>query len=83
MSVRRDFELWTFNIVETAIDYRDFGSWTKCILYYAMFRYAPHRFISLNSPMGVKEWNVRDCVCLAQGVPLFEIVALLEYMSPC
>jgi hypothetical protein len=24
MNVRRDLELWTFNIVETAIDYRDF-----------------------------------------------------------
>jgi hypothetical protein len=25
MDLRRDFELWTFNIVETAIDYGDFG----------------------------------------------------------
>jgi hypothetical protein len=23
MNLRRDLELWTFNIVETAIDYRD------------------------------------------------------------
>jgi hypothetical protein len=28
MDLRRDFELWTFDIV-TAIDYEDFGSWTK------------------------------------------------------
>jgi hypothetical protein len=41
MNLRRDLELWTFNIVETAIDYGSFGSWTKCILYYAMFRYSP------------------------------------------
>jgi len=24
LNLRRDFELWTFNIVETGIDYRDF-----------------------------------------------------------
>jgi hypothetical protein len=30
MNIRRDFEFWTFNIVETAIDYGEFGSWTKC-----------------------------------------------------
>ena len=41
MNLRRDFELWTFNIIETAIDYGDFGSWTKCILHSAMFRYGP------------------------------------------
>jgi hypothetical protein len=41
MNLRRDFELWPFNIVEIAIDYRDFGIWTKCILDYAMFRYGP------------------------------------------
>jgi hypothetical protein len=30
MNLRRDFELWTFNIVETAIAYGDSGSWTIC-----------------------------------------------------
>jgi hypothetical protein len=29
MNLRRDFELWTFNTVETAIDYGDFRSWTN------------------------------------------------------
>jgi hypothetical protein len=43
IEIRRDFEFWTFNIVETAIDYGDFGSWTKCTFYYAMARYGPHR----------------------------------------
>ena len=42
MNLRRDLELWIFNIVETAIDYEDFKSWTKCILHYAMFKYTPH-----------------------------------------
>ena len=37
MNLRRDLELWTFNIVETAIDYEDF---VFCILHYAMFKYA-------------------------------------------
>jgi hypothetical protein len=40
MNLRRDLELWTFNIVATAIDYEDFESWTKCILHYAMFKYS-------------------------------------------
>jgi hypothetical protein len=29
-NLKRVFKLWTFNIVETAIDCGDFGSWTKC-----------------------------------------------------
>ena len=41
MILRRDFKLWIFDIVETAIDYEDFKSWTKCILHYAMFKYGP------------------------------------------
>ena len=41
MNLRRDFELWTFNILETAIDYENFESWTECILHYAMFKYGP------------------------------------------
>lgn len=32
--------LWTYNIVETAIDW-DFWSWTKCNLHYVVFRCAP------------------------------------------
>ena len=45
INLRRDLELWTFNIIETAIDYGDFGSWTKCILHYALFGYGPHRLM--------------------------------------
>jgi hypothetical protein len=43
MNLRRVFELPTFNIVETAIDYGSIRSWTKCIFYYALGRYGPHR----------------------------------------
>jgi len=57
-------------MVETAIDYRDFGSWTKCILHYVMFRYGLSRFICLNNPMGLREWNVMICIYLGQGVAL-------------
>ena len=78
MNLRRDLELWTFNIVATAIDYEDFESWTKCILHYAMFKYGPHRLMCLNKPMGAREWNVMVCICLAQGVALLGGVALLE-----
>ena len=55
MNVGRDSELKTFNIAETAID---FGSWTKCIFYYAMARCGPHRLMCLNKPRGAREWNV-------------------------
>ena len=59
MNLRRDLEPWNFNIVETAIDYEDFKSWTKCILHYAMFRYPPpNRLICLSTPVGAREWNV-------------------------
>jgi hypothetical protein len=54
MSLTRDFELWTFNIIETA-NYGDFKSRNKCILHYAMFRYGPHRLIYLNKSMEAKE----------------------------
>jgi hypothetical protein len=57
MNLRRDLELWTFNIVETAIDYVDFGSWT-------MFKYRPHRLMFLNEYMGTREWNVMVCISL-------------------
>ena len=69
--------LWTFNIVETAIDYGDLWSWTKCILHYAMFRYGPHRLIYLDKSMGARDWNVMGCIYLAQRVALLEGVALL------
>jgi hypothetical protein len=32
VNLRRDVELWTFDIVATAIDYENIESWTKCIL---------------------------------------------------
>ena len=69
MNLRRDFELWTFNIVETAIDYEDFESWTKCILHYVMFKYAPlPRLMCLDKSTGAREWNVMVCIFLDQGV---------------
>jgi hypothetical protein len=55
MNLRRDFKLWTFNTVETAIDYGGFGSWTKYIFYYSMGRYGPHRLMCLNKPVGIRE----------------------------
>ena len=59
MDLRRDFDLSTFNIVDTAIDYEDFESWTKCnILHYAMDGYVPHSLRCLNNPMRAREWNV-------------------------
>ena len=57
----------TFNIVETAIDYGDSGSWTKCILHYAIFKYGPHRLISLNKPIGTREWKYDGLYMLEPG----------------
>jgi hypothetical protein len=78
MNVRRDFELWTFNIIEAVMDYGGFGSWSKCTLHYAMFRYGPHRLMHLNKPIGAREWNVMACIFVAQRVALLGGVALLE-----
>ena len=78
MNLRRDLELWTFIIVETAIDYEDFESWTKCIFHYAMFKYVPYRLMCLNKSMGAREWNVMVCIFLGLGVALFGGVTKLE-----
>ena len=63
MDLRRNFELWTFNIVETGIDYGNFGSWTKCIFFLSMAIYGPHRLICLNKPMGARERKVMVSIC--------------------
>ena len=76
MNLRRDFELWTFNIVETALDYEDFRSWTKCIFHYAMFRYGPHRLMFQQAYVG-QEVECDGLCMLGQGVALLG-VALLE-----
>jgi hypothetical protein len=50
-------DLWTFNIVETTLDYEDFESWTKCILHDAMFKYGPpntHVFEQIYGGQGVE-----------------------------
>ena len=78
MNLRRDFELCTFNNVEIALDYGDTGSWTKCILHYAMFRYGPHRFLCLNKSIGAREWIVMVYICSVHRVALLDDVALLD-----
>jgi hypothetical protein len=55
-----------------------FGSWTKCILHYAMFMYGPHRLICLDIPIRAREWNAMVYMCSGQGVVLLKDVALLE-----
>jgi hypothetical protein len=82
MNLRRDLELWTFNIVETAIDYEDFESQTKCILHYVMFTYGPsltHVFEQVYGGQGVE---CHGLYILGPGIylPPFGGVALLEYM---
>jgi hypothetical protein len=77
-NLRRDLKLWIFNIVETAIDYEDFKSLTKCIFHYAMFKYIPHRLMCLNKSMGAREWNVMVCIFFGQGVATFGGVTKLE-----
>ena len=76
INLRRDFELWILNIVETAIGYGEFRSWTKCIFYYVTFRYGPYKLICLDKPMGAREWNVMVCICSAQGVALLGVALL-------
>ena len=78
MNLRRDLELWTFNIVETAIDYEDFGSWTKCICIMLCLSMAPTDSCFFNKSMGTREWNVMVCIFLDQGVAPSGGVALME-----
>jgi hypothetical protein len=78
MNLRRDLKLWIFNIVETAIDYEDFKSLTKCIFHFAMFKYVPHRLMCLNKSIGAREWNVMVCIFFGQGVAIFGGVTKLE-----
>lgn len=63
MYLRRDFELWTSNIVETAIDYGEVR--LNVFFYYDMTTYDPHRLICFNKPMKAREWNVVVLICLA------------------
>jgi len=65
--------LWTLDIVETAINYGDFWSWTKYILHYTMFRSDPHRLICLNKPMRTRKWNVMVSICLVQEQHCWEV----------
>jgi hypothetical protein len=60
MNLKKDFEFWTFNIVEMVIDYGDFETWIKYNFYYAMAWYGPCRLIYLNNLWG-PEWG---CSCL-------------------
>ena len=62
-----DFELWTFNIVQIAIDYGEFRSWAECMFYYAMAMYGLQRLMFLNKSMKAREWNVKLGICLAPG----------------
>ena len=54
MNLRRDLELWTFNIVETAIDYGSFevGLTILCIMLCLGMALID---ICLNKPMGDRE----------------------------
>jgi hypothetical protein len=63
MNLRRGFELWTFNIIETAMDYEDLWSWNKFI-FLAMVRYDSHRLMCLNKLVGARKWNVVVWICL-------------------
>jgi len=79
MTLIGDFALWTFNIVETAIDCGDFGSWTKCILHYVMARYVPHRLMCLNKQAyGGQGVECGGLNMFGQEVALLGGVALLE-----
>ena len=78
MNLRRDLELWTFNIVETAIDYEDFGSWTKCICIMLCLSMVPIDSCFFNTSIRAREWNVMICIFLDQGVAPSGGVALME-----
>jgi hypothetical protein len=75
VNLRRDFELWTFNTVETAIDHGDFE--VELNVFFIMLCLGMALIDSyLNRPTGTREWNVMGCICSAQRVALLEGVAL-------
>jgi hypothetical protein len=78
MNLRRALELWTFNIVETAIVYEDFESWTKCICIMLCLSMAPIDSCFLNKSMRAREWNIMICIFLDQRVAPFGGVSFLE-----
>jgi hypothetical protein len=53
-----------------AIDYGDFGSWTKCIFALCYGKVRPHKLICLNKPMEARKWDVMVFICSAQGMAL-------------
>ena len=66
MNLRRDFEL--LNIVETVIDYGNFGSWTTCFLHSDVFKIlwgqgVQYDSLNINAPHKII-WNdtTRRCV---------------------
>jgi hypothetical protein len=85
MNLRRDFEFWTLNIVETAINNWDFGSWPKCILHYAMLRCATspwtHMFKEAYGVQGIEydglymlcpgSGTIRRCDLVGVGISLW------------
>ena len=54
MDLRRDFELWTFNIVDTVQTIGTLEVGLMYFLNYAMARYGPHRLMCLNKPLGAR-----------------------------
>lgn len=58
MILRKDFDILTFNIDEIDKYSRDFYSWTKCNLLYAMFRYDLHRHKNFKNLCGSGHENV-------------------------
>ena len=60
MNLRRDFELWTCNIIETVTEYGtlEFGLIVLFFFNYPIGRYAPHRLMCLNKPIVARMQNV-------------------------
>ena len=66
-------DIQPLTLLKLTKEYGDFGYWTECIFYYAIFRYGTHRLICLNKPMGP------GMECDGLNMPgLFGGMALLE-----
>jgi len=57
MNLRRDFECWTFNIVETAIDYGDLEVGLNALFIILWLGMAPTDSC-LNKPTGARKWDM-------------------------
>jgi hypothetical protein len=58
MNLRRDFKVWTCNVVEIVIGCGDFEIGLNVFFIMLCLGMSLYRLMCLNKPVGVREWTV-------------------------